>query len=284
MKRVIPFAKMHGLGNDYIYVDVTSRPLPDPERLALLWSDRRKGIGSDGLILIGASDEADFSMRVFNADGSEARMCGNGIRCVGKYVYDKGLTSKTDLRVETLSGIRDLRLSLGDDGLVRSVTVDMGLGTPLLVHRPGGEQNKLVGEEVTVSGVSYTGTAICMGNPHLVLQVPDAESAAVERDGSLLEVSPLFPDKVNVEFAQVLDRTHVRMRVWERGSGVTWACGTGACATAVALAMAGKVDPEGTEIRMDGGALTVRWDPADKRTFMTGEATMVYEGQIACPE
>lgn len=284
MARQIPFTKMHGLGNDYVYVNAIENPLDNPEGLSVIWSDRHKGIGSDGLIMICSSEIADFRMRMFNNDGSEGMMCGNGARCVARFLHDKKLTDKTEIRLETLAGIKILKLHLSEQGDVESVTVDMGQGLPELVCRENAAMSELIRETVTVNGNSYVGTAINMGNPHLVLIVDDAEKAPVAEDGSLLEVDPMFPHKVNVEFAQVIDRKHVRMRVWERGSGITQACGTGACATAVALAMAGLTDSDGCEIRMDGGALTVSWDPETKTVLMTGTATTVFEGTIEIPE
>jgi diaminopimelate epimerase len=277
MGRVVEFSKMHGLGNDYIYVNVMDTVLPNPDKLSILWSDRHKGIGSDGIILIGRSQKADFSMRIFNADGSEAMMCGNGSRCVGKYVYDKGLTTKTEITLETLSGIKKLSLHPGADGRIESVTVGMGAGVPLNVKHGAGT---LVGETLNVGEGPTVCTAINMGNPHLVMFVKNAEKARVSEVGPLMERNPMFPNRANIEFAQVLDRSHIRMRVWERGSGITCACGTGACATAVASAMQGYTDPTGCEVIMDGGALTVSWDPETKEVLMTGDANLIYEGKI----
>lgn len=284
MSNMIHFSKMHGLGNDYIYVNVIDQPLHNPSHLSILWSDRHTGIGSDGLILIGSSEIADFSMRIFNADGSEALMCGNGTRCVGRYLHDKGLTTKTEISLETLSGIKIIKLNLDTKGNVDTVTVDMGLGDCLDVLRASGEKNKFIQENIVAQGTTYCGTAIDMGNPHLVLFVPDATTANVAGAGSELEISPLFPNKVNVEFAQVIDKNTIRMRVWERGSGITQACGTGACATAVAAAMAGYTDPNNCKIIMDGGALEIAWNPETKRVLMTGTATMVFDGTIELPE
>ena len=215
----IEFTKMQGAGNDYIYVNTLIYPLPNPEELAVAWSRPHTGIGSDGLVLIGSSGKADFSMRIFNADGSEAKMCGNASRCIGKYVYEYGLTRKTEVTLDTLSGIKTLRLHV-EDGKVDAVTVDMGI--PADIHPVD------LGE-----GYPYReGIAISMGNPHLVIFVDDMEQVDLPRVGPVLEHHPLFPDRVNVEFAQVLASGRVRMRVWERGSGITMACGTGACATA----------------------------------------------------
>ena len=278
--RKIPFTKMHGLGNDYIYVNAMENPIEDPSRLSILWSDRHKGIGSDGLILIGPSDCADFSMRIFNADGSEALMCGNGSRCIGRYIHDKGLSDKTLIALETLSGIKMLKLNLDPSGQVRDVTVDMGKGVPLEVVLPDGSRGQWILEDAFACGKRFRGTAIDVGNPHLVLFVPDAEAAPVAEAGPLFEKDVMFPHRANIEFAQVLDERHIRMRVWERGSGITQACGTGACATAVAAAMAGYTRPDGCTVIMDGGSLDVSWDPATKEIRMTGTATTVFEGTI----
>ena len=278
--RRIPFTKMHGLGNDYIYINTMEHPIDDPARLSVLWSDRHKGIGSDGIILIGSSDKADFSMRIFNADGSEALMCGNGSRCVGRYIHDKGLSDKTVIRLETLSGIKVLNLHLDDQGQVRDVTVDMGKGVPLEVNLPDGNRGNWILDDLFACGKRFRGTAVDVGNPHLVLFVPDAEAAPVAEAGPLFEKDLMFPHRANIEFAQVLDERHIRMRVWERGSGITQACGTGACATAVAAAMAGYTRPDGCTVIMDGGSLDVSWDPATKEIRMTGTATTVFEGTI----
>ena len=280
MDKQILFTKMQGLGNDYIYVNVLQHPLDDPAALSRRWSDRRTGIGSDGLILIGASEVADFSMRIFNADGSEGRMCGNGARCVGKYLHDKGLTDKAVITLETLSGIKTLTVHPDENGQVREVTVDMGPGVPMQVLLPGGGTGTFIGEQVHAAGQVFTGSAIDMGNPHLVLFVEDALSAPVAEAGPILERLPMFPDRANIEFARILDETHIRMRVWERGSGITAACGTGACATAVAAAMAGLTRSEGCTVLMDGGALSVSWDPSTKQVLMTGPAETVFEGTI----
>ena len=274
---VIRFTKMQGLGNDYIYVNVMECSIANPEQFSIRWSDRRKGIGSDGLIMIGRSEIADFSMRIFNADGSEARMCGNGARCVGKYLHDKGLTTKTEIKLETLSGIKILKLHLGADGTVDTVTVNMGQGLPLKVNHGSGT---LVGEILNVGEGATVCTAIDMGNPHLVMFVKDAEKARVDEVGPFMEHHSMFPDRANIEFAHVLDRKHIRMRVWERGSGITFACGTGACATAVASAMQGYTDADGCDVIMDGGTLTVQWDPDTKEVLMTGAAEFVFEGTV----
>ena len=286
---VIRFTKMQGLGNDYIYVNTMECPISNPEQFSIRWSDRRKGIGSDGLIMIGKSKVADFSMRIFNADGSEARMCGNGARCVGRYLYEKGLTYRTEIRLETLSGIKILRMHLDADGKVETVSVNMGQGLPLRVNVGIGVgvgigdhagEDTLIGQILNVGEGPTICSAIDMGNPHLVMFVKDAEKSRVQEVGPLMEHHPMFPDRANIEFAQVLDRKHIRMRVWERGSGITFACGTGACATAVASAMQGYTDADGCDVIMDGGTLTVSWNPETKEVLMTGAAEFVFEGTV----
>ncbi len=265
------FTKMEGLGNDYLYMygsqeEIDSLPTP---ALSRRWSDRHFGIGSDGIIQISPSDQADFRMRIYNADGSEAMMCGNGIRCVGKYVHDKGYTQKTHLTVDTRSGIKTLDLNLREDGTVASAAVDMG---QVKVSYP---------ESVDLeNGTPVILTPVNVGNPHAVIFVSDAEAADVAGWGPELEHHPLFPEGVNVEFAQVLDEHTIRMRVWERGSGITMACGTGACATAAAAAAQGKVDG-GHEItiRLDGGDLSIRVFP-DQTVVMTGPCAFVSECDV----
>ena len=256
------FTKMQGLGNDYLYVygEPTS-----PESLSVKLSDRHFGPGSDGMIWISPSPLADFRMRIFNADGSEAKMCGNGIRCVGKYVYEKGYTDKTRLTVETLSGVRNLELQVAY-GKVRSVTVEMG--------------RAVVSEETTLTadGGEVRLTPVDMGNPHAVIFTEDAEAAPLETLGKAVEHHEAFPGGVNVEFVQVLGKNKLRMRVWERGSGVTLACGTGACASTAAAAARGLVDHgEPVSVVLDGGTLTVTVEP-DGRVKMSGPAEFVYEG------
>lgn len=267
----IRFTKMQGAGNDYIYVDTLRYPVDDPARLAVLWSKPHMGIGSDGLVLIGASDIADFKMRIFNADGSEAQMCGNASRCIGKYLYENRLTAKTSIALETLSGIKTLHLNLGPDGdTVCSVTVDMGV--------PSGIGRVDLGE-----GYPFRqGIAVSMGNPHLVIFVDDIASVDLPSVGPRLEHHPLFPDRVNVEFAQVLEPGKVRMRVWERGSGITLACGTGACATAVASAFTQRCGRE-SDIVMDGGTLRIDWCEEGGEVRMTGPAVKVFDGEIELP-
>lgn len=255
------FTKMEGLGNDYIYVYGAPK---DPEALSVKLSDRHFGIGGDGLVLISLSDVADFKMRIFNADGSEAKMCGNGIRCVGKFVYDKGYTKKTELAVETLSGIKHLKLFVVD-GKVESVAVDMG--------------RVEVGEEETVDGVKLI--PVDVGNPHAVTFVKDADKEPVDTVGRRIEKNPRFPGGVNVEFVSAEDRNRLRMRVWERGSGITMACGTGTCASVAAAVKRGLCD-EGAEVevRLDGGVLKVKYEAG--KALMTGPARTVFEGEIQC--
>ncbi len=266
-KSKIPFTKMHGCGNDYIYVNAMQHPISDPHTTAQTWSARHKGIGSDGLVLIDASPvpEADFSMRIFNADGSEAMMCGNASRCIGKYLYERGLTQKTEIRLLTLSGIKILELHISDDNLVSSVTVDML--EPVLE-----DESLFVSSRSTNKGVF-----VSMGNPHYVIFTDDVNQ--VGETGRILEHHPAFPQRCNIEFAQLLPDGRIRTRVWERGSGITMACGTGACATAVAAAITGRAGRQ-SQIVMDGGTLDIEWRTADNHVYMTGPATFVFDGEI----
>ena len=260
------FTKMHGLGNDYLYV--YGEVPADIAALSRKLSDRHFGAGSDGMIYISPSEKADFRMRIFNADGSEAKMCGNGIRCVGKYVYDKGYTDKTHLTVETLSGIRTLDLEVRG-GKVRRAAVDMG-------RAEVGEDRSL-----SVDGPEWTGTPVSVGNPHFVLFVRDIEEAPLSTLGPRIEKHEAFPDGVNVEFVEARGENRLRMRVWERGSGVTMACGTGACASAAAAVRKGLCDPyEPVCVELDGGILEIRVDRGGTVT-MTGPAESIYEGEAA---
>lgn len=265
----IEFTKMEGAGNDYIYVDAARFPLSRPEELAVAWSRPHTGIGSDGLVLICPSDVADFRMRIFNADGSEAMMCGNASRCIGKYVYEHGLTTKTELTLETLSGIKRIYLH-PEGGIVRDVTVDMGC--PEVAGCWTGD------EAVVTPKGRYEGTVVSMGNPHFVIFTPDLAAVDLTSEGALIERHERFPDRTNVEFAQVMPDDRIRMRVWERGSGITMACGTGACATAVAAIEAGRCGRH-VVVKMDGGDLEIEWR-ADGHVYMTGEARTVFEGRI----
>lgn len=281
MTHEISFTKMHGIGNDYIYVDAQRFPIAEPEHLSILWSNRNKGIGGDGLVLIDASEVADFKMRIFNNDGSEARMCGNASRCIGKYVYDNGLTTKTAVTLETLSGIKILHLHLGKDGKVDSVTVDMD--EPQLQVASQCTLSTGVDQEVTTKeGRTYRGTFVSMGNPHFVIFVDDLEKIDLTAEGKALEHHEVFPERCNIEFVQVTADGHLRTRVWERGSGITLACGTGACATAVAAALTGRSGRTAT-VDMDGGTLSIEWREGDNHVYMTGGATTVFEGKIPIP-
>lgn len=269
MTEKIKFTKMHGTGNDYIYVDTSHTPIAHPEAAAIAWSAPHTGIGSDGLVLIGTSGIADFSMRIFNADGSEAMMCGNASRCIGKYLYEYSLTTKTEITLETLSGIKMLKLHTQNKE-VTSVTVDMG--TPLGI------------KEVDFKDEYPTGFLhVSMGNPHLVTFVNNMDEVDLLMIGPKLENHPLFPERINVEFAQIVDDNQIRMRVWERGSGITQACGTGACATAVAAFIAGKAGRR-SDIIMDGGTLSIEWDEQTGHVLMTGPATKVFDGIIEWEE
>lgn len=266
----IRFTKMHGCGNDYIYIDTLLYNIDDPVAFARKWSDRHKGIGSDGLVLIGGGSEADksdFSMRIFNADGSEAMMCGNASRCVGKYLYERKRTTKTSVRLSTLSGVKVLNLHVSPSGTVDSVTVDMG--APAFKNEA----------QFAPTSVSLPeGKFVSMGNPHYVIFVDGVDDVDVAREGSRLERHVAFPERCNIEFA-AMRPDGIRTRVWERGSGITMACGTGACATAVAAFMAGRTGRE-SHIIMDGGALDIEWRKEDGHVYMTGGAEFVFEGDI----
>lgn len=270
MSNIISFVKMHGIGNDYIYVDAVRNPIADPIQTAITWSSHHTGIGADGLVLIVPSQKADFGMRIFNADGSEAAMCGNASRCVGKYVYEHGLTTKKEITLETHSGIKVLKLHI-TKGIVEQVSVDMG--------EPSDIKQVHLGESFP-----YTGITVNMGNPHLVIFVNDITTIELNKIGPLLERHPLFPNKVNVEFAQIIEKDQIRMRVWERGSGITLACGTGACATTVAATFLKRIEAQ-TQVVMDGGILSIEWDKENtNHVTMKGSATHVFEGKIAIPD
>lgn len=283
-QRTIRFTKMHGAGNDYIYVNTLLYNMPDPNTASIAWSDRHKGIGSDGLVLIGAPEgsDADFSMRIFNADGSEAMMCGNASRCVGKYVYERGLTRKTSIRLETRSGIKTLKLQV-EGGKVASVTVDMLEPRTEVPAQYAPERCDMGGGKLLADGREFAGTFVSMGNPHFVTFVNDVESIDVARYGSILEHHEAFPERCNIEFAQVTGDGTIRTRVWERGSGITMACGTGACATAVAAALTGRAGRTSC-IVMDGGTIGISWPEADSHVYMTGGAEFVFDGEITLDE
>ena len=274
------FTKMHGTGNDYIYVNGFEDKLENPSEAAVKLSDRRFGIGSDGLILILPSDVADCRMEMFNADGSIGKMCGNGIRCVAKYVYDRGLVKKDVLRVETRSGVKTLQLRV-EDGKVASVRVNMGQPEldpekiPVLFSK-----DRMVDEEVyTPSGNVWRVTCVSMGNPHAVIFVDDVEGLNLPAIGPEMEKHAMFPERANIEFAQVTGPHEVQMRVWERGSGETLACGTGACACAVASVLTGKADRDVT-VHLRGGDLHVFWDPDTDDVYMEGPAAFVFDGTV----
>lgn len=275
----IPFTKMHGAGNDYIYIDALSEV---PDNLPLLSrqiSNRHFGVGSDGLVAILPSECADFRMRMFNADGSEAEMCGNASRCIGKYVYDKGLTDKTDITLETLSGIRHLHLEI-TDGRVSKVTVDMGAPELLPERIPVKSESKeaKISEREIINGIEYKITAVGMGNPHAVVFVPSLFDRLVLQEGPKMEVAEIFPNRSNIEFVKVIDRSHIEMRVWERGSVETMACGTGACAAVVACVLNGLTDRI-VSVALPGGVLLINWDEATNHVFLTGPAEFIADGE-----
>jgi len=283
MAQKIEFTKMHGAGNDYIYIDTMRFPIAHPEKLATAWSDRHKGIGGDGIILIGKNESGHFTMRIFNNDGSEGKMCGNGIRCVGKYLYDNGITSEKELPIDTLSGTKLLHMTTDADNKVVEVTVDMG--EPILAdkHQLATPDGSMKDGEVTIDHTNYRGTFVSMGNPHFINFINGVEEYDVQTNGVRLEQAKIFPERCNIEFAEIRPDGSIRMRVWERGSGITMACGTGACATAVAAALTGRAGRTST-IVMDGGQLTIVWNENDNHIYMTGPATTVFTGTIELPE
>ena len=286
MTETVRFTKMHGAGNDYIYVNTLLYNIEDPVKAAIQWSVPHTGIGSDGLVLIDEAKipEADFSMRIFNADGSEAMMCGNASRCIGKYLYEKGLTDKTQIRLLTLSGIKILNLHLDATGkTVESVTVDMLEPVTKNKAQLSTDDGSMTEGLVEADDKEFRGTFVSMGNPHFVIFVDDISEIDVARYGKILEYDPLFPERCNIEFAEVLPSGAIRTRVWERGSGITMACGTGACATAVAAAITGRASRE-SDIVMDGGTLHIEWSEQDGHVYMTGPAAFAFEGEVALPE
>ncbi len=272
------FYKMHGIGNDYIYFDCLEMPFADPGPAAVRLSDRHFGIGGDGIVLISPSEIADAKMRMFNADGSEGKMCGNAIRCVGKYLYDFKKTNKTHLKIETLSGVKTLDLILKNGGTER-VKVDMGAPElspeKLPVLLPG---DRIVARKTEIAGTGTEITCVSMGNPHCVV-FQDPRDLDIEKIGPLFENAPIFPERTNTEFVKVLGKNDLQMRVWERGSGETWACGTGACAAAVAAVLNGFAERDkDIRVRLRGGDLTIRW--TKDTVWMTGEAALVYTGEV----
>lgn len=273
------FTKMHGLGNDYIYVNCFEETVEDPSALSIKISDRNFGIGSDGLVLIMPSDTEDFRMRMFNNDGSEGEMCGNAIRCIGKYVYDNKLTTKQKVSVETLGGIKVISLNI-KDGIVESARVDMG--EPIL--EPAKipvtfDENPVVSAPIKVNDKTYKVTCVSMGNPHAIIYMDAIDDLDLEKIGPDFEFHKKFPNRINTEFVEVLDRSRLKMRVWERGSGETLACGTGACAVLVASVLNGVSDRTAT-IELKGGSLLIEWNEADNHVYMTGPATKVFDGEI----
>lgn len=273
------FTKMHGIGNDYVYVNCLEEKIGDPARTARLVSDRHFGIGSDGLILIEPSEKADFTMTMYNADGSQGAMCGNGIRCVGKYVYDHGLTNQEHVRIETISGIKELDLTVRE-GKVEQVRVNMGsprleaAQIPILT-----EQKEAVNLPIEVDGETYGITGVSMGNPHAVVYLEDLDNLDIETLGPKFENHQCFPDRINTEFCKVLDEHNLQMRVWERGSGETLACGTGACAAAVSSIINGYTK-EQVNVKLLGGSLQIYWDRENNLVYMTGPAEEVFHGEI----
>ncbi|MGI6681500.1 MAG: diaminopimelate epimerase [Bdellovibrionota bacterium] len=276
------FTKMHGLGNDYVYINDISENILEPNKLAIKISDRHFGVGSDGLILIKKSKKADFKMSMFNKDGSEAQMCGNGIRCVAKYVYDNRLTNKKEITIETLAGIKTITVNVNDNNLVAEATVDMG--EPILDAEkiPVSTKDKeFINEKVRVKNHTFNITAVSFGNPHAVIFVNNVDNFKVKEIGEAIENNTkLFREKTNVEFVQILDKKNLKMRVWERGSGETLACGTGACASLVAAHINGLCKSEAF-IYLKGGMLSIKWDKETNRVFLTGSATKVFDGQIS---
>ena len=271
------FTKMQGLGNDYIYVNCLEETVPDPVETARKISDRHFGVGSDGLVLILPDEEADFRMRMFNSDGSESEMCGNAARCVGKYIHDRGLSDKDEIRLMTGAGIKTLKLGVRD-GRTESVRVDMG--EPILEAEriPTTLTGlKVINTPVEILGETYGVTCVSMGNPHAVIFVEDADHTDVHTIGPVIENYPLFPRKTNVEFVTVIDRGNLRMRVWERGAGETMACGTGACASLVAAVLNGLCERKAI-LQLNGGPLTVEWDPETNHVFQEGPAEFVFDG------
>lgn len=272
---------MHGAGNDYIYVNGFEEKIASPSEFSIKYSDRHKGIGSDGLVLILPSEVADFRMQMFNADGSEAEMCGNASRCIGKYVYDKGLTNKTEIQLETLSGVKNLKLYLNDSNKVDKVTVDMG--EPILEAKQipvTFEKSPVIRQHADFdNGLEYDLTCVSMGNPHVVIFTEKVLELDLSRIGPIIEHSKYFPNRTNTEFVEKISSNRLRMRVWERGSGETMACGTGACATLVAAVLNGLTDRKAT-VELLGGELEIEWDKTNNHVYLTGEAVNVFEGEI----
>lgn len=276
------FTKMHGIGNDYVYVNCFQEKVDNPSEVAKFVSDRHFGVGSDGLILIKPSQIADCEMDMYNLDGSQGAMCGNGIRCVAKYVYDYGIVPKTTLRIATKSGIKELNLTV-ENGKVSLVRVNMG--SPILEASKipvVSDQSQAVNQPIKVNGYTYYFTGVSMGNPHAVVYLDDVDNLDIEKIGPAFEKHPVFPDRVNTEFVKVIDRKTLKMRVWERGSGETLACGTGACAVAVSSILNNLTEEEVT-VKLLGGDLKIHWDRLENLVYMTGPATTVFDGEITLP-
>lgn len=271
------FTKMEGCGNDYIYINGFEEEVKYPDMLAVAMSERHFGVGADGLVLILPSEVADFRMRMFNMDGSEGEMCGNAVRCIGKYVYERGMTTKNDITLETLGGIKTLQLHIQND-IVIAVTADMGEPILEAAQIPViSDKTPVIGEKLQILDKTFDVTCVSMGNPHGVIFVDDTEHFEVEKYGKVAEVHPMFPKKANIEFAHVIDRTHMSMRVWERGSGETMACGTGASATLVAAVLNGLCDRK-VRIQLLGGTLEIEWRESDNHVYMTGPARFSFDG------
>lgn len=278
------FTKMHGIGNDYVYVDCTKRELKKPEEIARFVSDRHFGIGSDGLILIKRSEVADFYMDMYNADGSKGEMCGNGIRCVAKYVYDYGLTDKKELTIETLAGIKELVLTIEEDKVAK---VRVNMGAPILAPEKIpvlASKKPVVKEPIVVDDKEWEMTCVSVGNPHAIVFLEEPVSTfPIEKVGPSFEHHKRFPNRINTEFVEVINRDRIKMRVWERGANETFACGTGACASVVAAILNGYCNKKVT-VELLGGELEIEWKDADNGIYMTGSATTVFDGQITLPE
>ena len=274
------FTKMQGIGNDYVYVDCTKEnKIENPAELSKKVSNRHFGIGSDGLILIENSNVADFKMAIYNADGSQAEMCGNGIRCVAKFVFDKGLTNKENITIETLAGIKQLKLST-ENGKVKKVRVDMG--EPILEAKKItviSDKNPVIDLQLQAADKTFTATCVSMGNPHAITFVNNVEEFDVEKYGKILEIKKEFPKHSNIEFVELIDKNNIKMRVWERGSGETLACGTGSCASVVACILNNKTERK-VNVHLLGGTLEIEWNKQNNHVYMEGPAEIVFEGEI----
>ena len=272
------FTKMHGIGNDYIYFNCLNDELKSPEKVSKILSNRHFGVGGDGIVLILNSNSSDFKMRMFNADGSEGKMCGNAIRCVGKYLYEKGLTNKTSLEIETLSGVKSLKLNIENNEVI---TVGVNMGQAILTSKDIpvlSPSNNIINEKVTIDEIDYYITCVSMGNPHCVLFMDEIDNLDLTTLGPKFENHPMFPDRINTEFVKLIDDKTIEMRVWERGSGETFACGTGACAAVVASVLNNYCAKDNDiTVKLLGGDLTIRYE-SNNLIYMTGPAEFVFEG------